>query len=138
MFNVNLRSGKTLFQLQAERLRKLQTLASTDGKNAKIYWFIMTSGPTREVTIQYFEDNKFFGLDKNQLIFFDQGTLPAFTLDGKIILSSKHQISRSPDGNGGLYDSLRNNKIVDKLKELKIEYVHAYCVDNILVKVTFK
>lgn len=134
MYDVGLPSKKTLFQIQAERLKSLQQLASNDERQAKIHWFIMTSGTTSETTINYFEDNNYFGLQKDQFTFFEQGTLPCFTLDGKIILNSKFQLARSPDGNGGLYDSLRNNGIIDKLKEFKIEFVHAYCVDNILVK----
>ena len=134
MYNVGLPSNKTLFQIQIERLKRLQLLASSSDKKAKIQWFIMTSGPTRKTTLDYFEKNSYFGLDKNQITFFDQGTLPCFTFDGKIILSSKCEISRSPDGNGGLYDSLKANGIIAKLKQLKIDYIHAYCVDNILVK----
>lgn len=135
MYDVGLPSGKSLFQLQVERLKRLQTLASGEAGEAKIYWFIMTSGPTRQTTMAYFKENDYFGLDPAQVTFFDQGTLPGFTFDGRIILSSKFEISRSPDGNGGLYDALKVNGIVDRLRELKIEFVHAYCVDNILVKV---
>lgn len=135
MYDVGLPSRKTLFQLQAERLKRLQMLAFGDEGEPKIYWFIMTSGPTRKSTMSYFEENGYFGLDKAQVTFFDQGTLPGFTFDGRIILSSKFEISRSPDGNGGLYDALKANGIVDRLRELGIEFVHAYCVDNILVKV---
>ena len=135
MYDVGLPSHKSLFQLQAERLRRLQVLASGETGDAKIYWFIMTSGPTHQATVAYFEEHRYFGLASDQVTFFDQGTLPGFTFDGRIILSSKFELSRSPDGNGGLYDALKVNGIVDRLKALKIEFVHAYCVDNILVKV---
>lgn len=134
MYSVGLPSQKTLFQIQAERLKRLQILASTETTKPKIYWFIMTSGPTREMTINFFKKNQYFGLDNDQIVFFDQGTLPCFSFDGKIILNSKFEISRSPDGNGGLYDALKSNKIIDQLKQLKIDYVQAYSVDNILVK----
>ena len=135
MYSVGLPSGKTLFQLQAERLKRLQVLASGEAGKAKIYWFIMTSGPTRQATANYFEASQYFGLDSDQVTFFDQGTLPGYTFDGRIILSSKFEISRSPNGNGGLYDALKVNGIIDRLKKLKIEFLHAVSVDNLLVKI---
>lgn len=43
-------------------------------------------------------------------------------------------VSSVSDGNGGLYQALIDNKVLEDMKKREVEYLHAYCVDNILVK----
>jgi UDP-N-acetylglucosamine/UDP-N-acetylgalactosamine diphosphorylase len=65
-YDIGLPSGKSLFQLQAERLVKLQDLAAAKfgdrGKEVIIPWYIMTSGPTRKDTEDFLKSKNFFGL----------------------------------------------------------------------------
>jgi UDP-N-acetylglucosamine/UDP-N-acetylgalactosamine diphosphorylase len=149
MYSVGLLSGKSLFQLQAERLLKLKSMAAAisvspssspsksprASNNPSLPWYIMVSERTLESTQSFFDRNGYFGLDRSDVMFFEQSTMPCFFKDGRIILDGKSTVSRSPDGNGGLYKAIRDKGVLDDLIARGVKYVHVYCVDNILVKV---
>lgn len=137
-FDVDLFSKKSLFQLQAEKILKIQQLAKLHhpDSNPLLYWYIMTSEQTREKTEAFFVKNNYFNLTADQVIFFNQGTLPCFDLEGeKLLNKSENEICESPDGNGGLYNALLNNKVLDHMNQHNVKHIHLYCVDNCLVKI---
>lgn len=93
-FDIGLPSKKSLFQLQAERIAKVQLLAKKKhGKEDVIVpWYVMTSGPTRGPTEQFFQKNDYFGLKKENVVVFEQGVLPCISNDGKILMESKSKV----------------------------------------------
>lgn len=138
MYSVGLPSSKTLFQLQAERLKRVQELAvekHAAETGTVVPWYIMTSENTHQMIQNYFQENQFFNLNKENVSFFEQGTLPCLTKDGKLLLDQKNKISRAPDGNGGLYKALLKENVLADMAKRGVKYVHIYCVDNILIRI---
>ncbi|MCJ1466538.1 UDP-N-acetylglucosamine pyrophosphorylase [Pseudocyphellaria aurata] len=136
-FDIQLPSHKSLFQIQAERIWKVQKLAEEKSgkKNIVVPWYVMTSGPTREPTEKFFQEHDFFGLGKDDVLIFEQGILPCVSNEGKILLETKSKVAVAPDGNGGIYQALLTSNVRTDMRKRGIQHIHAYCVDNCLVKV---
>uniref|UniRef100_A0A8C0WDB6 UDP-N-acetylhexosamine pyrophosphorylase-like protein 1 n=1 Tax=Castor canadensis TaxID=51338 RepID=A0A8C0WDB6_CASCN len=135
MYQVGLPSQKTLYQLQAERIRRVEQLAGERlGTHCTVPWYIMTSEFTLGPTAKFFKEHDFFHLDPANVVLFEQRLLPAVTFEGRAILERKDKVAMAPDGNGGLYCALADHQILEDMERRGVEFVHVYCVDNILVR----
>ncbi|XP_031393161.1 UDP-N-acetylglucosamine diphosphorylase 1 [Punica granatum] len=139
-FNIGLPSGKSLFQIQAERILCVQKLAARAAKegsvaSVSIHWYIMTSPFTDDATRKFFESHKYFGLEADQVTFFQQGTMPCISKDGRFIMETPYRVAKAPDGNGGVYSALRSSKLLEDMAARGIKYIDCYGVDNALVRV---
>lgn len=139
IFSIDLLSNKSLFQLQAEKLIRLKKLSNEINRNKKnkcsIPWYIMTSSFTHQPTCEHFEVNNYFGLNKDDVVFFEQNTIPLLSSDGKLILDENLMLAQAPGGTDSLYDALIEKSILNHMRDRGIKYVHIYCVENVLVKI---
>jgi UDP-N-acetylglucosamine/UDP-N-acetylgalactosamine diphosphorylase len=120
---------KTLFQIFAA------TIAAVSGRHgAMCPWYVMTSPMNHAETVRIFESNRFYGLDPRDVFIFQQGTLPNFDFEGRILLAGKAEIARSPDGHGGCIRALQHSGALANMQDRGIEYLSYWQVDNPLVR----
>lgn len=117
---------KPLFQVFAETI-----LASQRRYGVTIPWLIMTSPLNHDATVSFFESHNHFGLDKNAVLFFQQGVMPSFDLaSGDLLLSDKRTLATNPDGHGGAYHAMERSGALDELEKRGVEHVSYFQVDN--------
>ena len=138
LFDIGLPSHRSLFELHAKRLLKLENdCAARKGASAgshRIQMYVMTSPANDADTQAFFQANKFFGLDADKVMFFSQAMLPCFSNDGgKLMLETPSHLAMAADGNGGIYPAMHNKGVLDHMEANGIDYVHTICIDNSLV-----
>ncbi len=121
---------KSLFQVFAEKI-----LSASKKYGVSIPWLVMTSHIHDAPTRKFFEENNYFGLNKNDVIFFKQGLMPAVDYNGKIILESKSKIAMTPDGHGGCLRGMCRSGAIAELKKRGVDCISYFQVDNPLVNI---
>lgn len=122
--------NKTLFQIFAE------TISAVSQKyQAVCPWYIMTSPLNHSETLEIFRSNNHYGLKEKDVCIFQQGTLPNFSFDGKILLADKDKIACSPDGHGGSLKALYDSGALEDMKKRGVELISYWQVDNPLIKI---
>ncbi|MFT5467593.1 MAG: UDP-N-acetylglucosamine/UDP-N-acetylgalactosamine diphosphorylase [Verrucomicrobiales bacterium] len=119
----------SLFQVFAEKI-----LAASRRYEKPVPWFIMTSLINHEETIAHFDEHDFFGLDRKLVRFFSQGQMPAVDEEGRIMMAGKGEIAFNPDGHGGSLRALVRNDCTKMMRELGVECVSYFQVDNPLIR----
>ena len=121
--------NKPLFQIFAE------VVAGTQARyGGKVPWYIMTSPGNDAATRHIFASHDSFGLRSDDVVFFQQGVMPAFAKDGRILLAQKHRLALSPDGHGGTLRALAASGALEDMKRRGIDTISYFQVDNPLVK----
>jgi len=122
--------SKPLFQVFAEQLL---SYGKTFGK--PVPWYLMTSDVNDAATRAFFEKHGYFGLAKSDVYFFQQGMMPAFSMDGQLLLGEKDSLALSPDGHGGSLRALYKSGAIADMKARGVEHLSYFQVDNPLVHV---
>ncbi|RMF75463.1 MAG: UDPGP type 1 family protein, partial [Planctomycetota bacterium] len=118
-----------LFQLFAEQLRGT---ARRFGRLPR--WYVMTSPLNDDETRAFFEEHAYFGLPRDEVVFFRQRQMAVFLPDGRIALSEKHRVALSPDGHGGSLRALAESGALEDMRARGIDYISYFQVDNPLVR----
>jgi UDP-N-acetylglucosamine/UDP-N-acetylgalactosamine diphosphorylase len=95
----------------------------------------MTSDVNDSATRAFFERNKHFGLNPADVFFFQQGMMPAFSMDGQLLLAEKDSLALSPDGHGGSLRALYKSGAIADMHKRGVEHLSYFQVDNPLVHV---
>jgi UDP-N-acetylglucosamine/UDP-N-acetylgalactosamine diphosphorylase len=102
---------------------------------AVIPFYVMTSAANYDATVAHFEENDYFGLDPENVVFFRQGMWPGMTADGKIILDAPGHVFMSPDGHGGMISALKASGCFKDMKARGVKTLFYFQVDNPMVEV---
>lgn len=122
--------NKTLFQIFAESIK-----ATSEKYQACCPWYIMTSALNHTETKEIFQSNNYYGMDEKNVFIFQQGVLPDFDFDGKILLADKANIACSPDGHGGSLKALYQSGAIEDMKRRGVEFISYFQVDNPLIHI---
>ncbi|MBN1782012.1 UDPGP type 1 family protein [bacterium] len=123
-------SGKSLFQMHAEKIR-----AASARYRTVIPWYIMTSEANDAETRAFFEQHEYFGFQSRDVYFFKQGMLPALDESGRFIMDSRDHIFTSPDGHGGSLTALVRSGAIEDMKKRNIDVISYFQIDNVLIQI---
>ncbi len=129
-FNFGITREYYIFQAQIETM-----LSVCEKAGAHFPLFIMTSDKNDDTTRAFLKEKNYFGYPEEKVFFFRQDMAPSCDFNGKIYLEEKHKLSLSPNGNGGWFKSLVKSGLDKKMKEMGVEWVNVFSVDNVLQKI---
>ncbi|MFN5273109.1 MAG: UTP--glucose-1-phosphate uridylyltransferase, partial [Planctomycetota bacterium] len=126
MYRIGPLSGRTLFQMHVDSLR-----GAMRRFGVSIPLLVMTGPSTHEPTVRYFQENANLGLSPQELMIFEQGTMPAVDAStGRILMESPSSIALSPDGHGGIVRALAKTGWLERAQDQGIKHLFYAQVDN--------
>jgi UDP-N-acetylglucosamine/UDP-N-acetylgalactosamine diphosphorylase len=123
-------SGKSLFQLHAEKIRALNHRYKTS-----LTLHIVIHPDHLEATSEFFKAEKHFGLNPSDVHFVPQPLLPLIDRRGRFLRTEPGKLALSPNGHGGVLDGYLNPEGVERLREDGIEQLFFFQADNPMVRV---
>lgn len=130
MFNVGITRELYIFECLIHNLMDVVKQIDT-----WVPLYIMTSDKNHNDTVGFFEEKNYFGYNKEYIHFFKQDMAPSVDYNGKLLMEEKDRLSLSPNGNGGWFHSLQNAGLISQMKEIGIEWLTVFAVDNVLQRI---
>ena len=130
VFPVGPVTTRSLFQYHAEKIVALEKKFGVI-----LPWYIMTNILSLRETIDFFENNNYFGKQADSVHFFPQRMLPPVDANSKMLMESRYSPAMAPDGHGGLLNALVTHKLLQDMKQRGLEQLFYFQVDNPLVKI---
>ena len=96
---------------------------------------VTTSAATDAAIRAFFERQDCFGMDRQDLAFACQASLPALDEHGRLVLNAPDRIFTNPDGHGGAVLALERDGVLAAWEEAGITTVVTFQVDNPLLRV---
>ncbi|HQF56307.1 MAG TPA: UTP--glucose-1-phosphate uridylyltransferase [Fibrobacteria bacterium] len=119
-----------LFEVVVRRLLRLGELSG------KIPPFAVMTGPENDAaTREWFKDRTGPAVPGSRASWpslFLQSAAPALDDDGKALVSESGKLALVPDGNGGIWERLRDAGILDAWAAAGVKWIHVAGVDNLL------
>lgn len=94
----------------------------------------MTSRENNDDTVDFLEEKDYFGYPKEYIKVFKQEELPLLDNSGKLIIDKNELIKEASNGNGGIFNSMLKNGVIDDMEKRGIEWIFIGAVDNVLLK----
>ncbi len=130
MFNIGVTRKLSIFGQLMENIKSV-----TEQYGGYFHLYVMTSEINHADTLSFFKENNYFGYPEDKIHFYTQDKEPVCSLDGKILLSEKHRVAFSPNGNGGWYSSLVNSGLSKILEKDGVQWLNVFSVDNVLQRI---
>ncbi len=108
--------------------RKLQAARARHG--ARGPWYVMTSAATDAPTRAFFERAGFFGLPREDVVFFQQAMVPALDAQGRILMGSPAAPFLAPNGHGGVLAALSTSGALEHARQRGVDVFSYFQVDN--------
>lgn len=119
---------KYLFEILADSLKE-----ANDKYGIVLNWYIMTSEDNNDQTVDFFEKEDYFGYPRSHVKFFRQGNMPLLNENGKLVIDESGSIKFASNGNGAIFKSMKDRRILEDMKLKGIEWVFIGPVDNAIL-----
>ena len=130
MYNIGVTRELYIFECLINNVMEIVKKAG-----AWIPFYIMTSDKNYDDTTAFLKEKNYFGYNAEYIHFFKQDMAPSVDYNGKLLMEAPDSLSLSPNGNGGWFISMVRAGLLDTIKELGVEWLNVFSVDNVLQKI---